>query len=64
MRGWHVSRGWHGDPPWFMDCCPHEPCGFTDSDKWTEGCPNHSFMKTVRNMHRVEDCPGAEAVQE
>lgn len=61
---YHVSRGWHGDPEWFMDCCPHEACGYTDPMKWTDDCPNHNFSKTIRNRHLSTECPGAQAVQE
>lgn len=57
MLGWHLSRGWHGDPEWFMDCCPHEPCGFYELAKITPGCPNHDGAKTIRNSHPAEECP-------
>lgn len=64
LKGFHVARGWGGDPPWFMDCCPHEPCGLTDPEKWTPGCPNHNMTKTIRGMHAAEECPGAEIISQ
>jgi hypothetical protein len=57
---WHIGRSWQGTRL-EDDCpCPKAPCGLVIMDQQDPECPQHALTeaKTIRQTHRVEDCPG------
>lgn len=54
----HVGRSWAGHPLEDACPCPKEACGLVSqpSNECTEH-PLHA-MKTIRQSHRSQDCPG------
>lgn len=54
----HMGRSWSGHHMEDECPCPQEPCGLIARDKVVETCPQHYFgrSKTMRSIHRVEDC--------
>ena len=66
--GYHIGRHWpahyradRSAPTMEDECpCPVEPCGLVDDTRRDPNCPQHGDLtKTMRSMHRAEDCPGA-----
>lgn len=59
VTGMHVGRSWRGNLL-ERDCpCEKAPCGLIKSES-AVACPEHSVvaMKTIRQAHRAEACPG------
>ena len=55
----HMGRSWSGPDPDHFDCeCPRTECGLTTWGEWVPGCPYHGVMKTIRQSHPADRCPG------
>lgn len=62
LTGLHMGRSWEGNRI-EQDCpCALAPCGLAISDTAAD-CPEHGIaaMKTMRQGHYAEDCPGGVA---
>lgn len=62
VTGLHIGRSWIGNR--IEQECPCElaPCGLVKSESAVD-CSEHSVVacKTMRQVHRVEACPGSDA---
>ncbi|MFB7823852.1 hypothetical protein [Streptomyces hydrogenans] len=57
----HIGRSWGGPSHIEALCpCPLAPCGLVDRDNVDSECQQHPVgrMKTIRESHAAEDCPG------
>lgn len=59
MSDMHIGRNWVAPDPFAPGCgCAVLACGLV-SARATGECDQHSVMaeRTIRTMHRAEDCP-------
>lgn len=57
----HIGRRWGGPDSVSFECdCPKTACGLTVWGEWEKDCAFHGPMKTIRQSHHENDCPGAE----
>lgn len=54
----HFGRSFEGH--WIEDACvcEQEPCGLISDDRRNPDCDQHTMMKTIRQSHLSEECPG------
>jgi hypothetical protein len=57
---WHVGRSWFGHEIEDACPCPKTSCGLVDLANTDPECVQHPVerMKTIRQGHREDDCPG------
>jgi hypothetical protein len=61
---WHSARSWAGTEIEDACPCPKAPCGFVVGlQPFGGACDQHTVVKTIRQSHRAEDCPGPNADQ-
>jgi hypothetical protein len=61
FAGHHIGRSFSGHPLEDECPCPQESCGLVAYERIDPDCPQHAakLIKTMRQGHRVEDCPVA-----
>lgn len=54
----HMGRSWTGHPLEDSCSCPQQPCGLIAEEGALQDCPQHGWgaAKTMRQIHREEDC--------
>ena len=63
LEALHFGRSWASHPLEDACACPKAPCGLISGREINESCPEHalSAMKTIRQSHPEEACPGVPA---